>query len=100
MAPKMEPKCSQNGSQIRSEAVLEGPRSLPKNRLKNESKILDFGEALGTPSGHLFGNILEPVWRLFADPVLRGVLEAFWEGFGVDFGVDFGRILGLFWNIC
>ena len=62
-------------------------------------KLTIFGGALGTPSGHFFGNILEPVWRLFADPVLRGVLEASWEGFGVDFGVDFGMILGLFWNI-
>ena len=42
---------------------------------------------------------MEPVWRLFADPVLRGVLGSLWEGFGVDFGIDFGRILELFWNI-
>ena len=49
--------------------------------------------------GRLWGIFLGGISRLFADPVLRGVLEAFWEGFRVDFGVDFGRILELFWTI-
>ena len=53
MAPKMEPKWSQNGSQTCLEAVLEGSRSLFKNRLKNESKIVDLGGHLGTLGAHM-----------------------------------------------
>ena len=63
MAPKMEPTWSQNGSQIRSEAVLEGSRSLPKNRLKNESKIVDFGGPLGPPRAAFLGTF----WSQFGD---------------------------------
>ena len=66
MAPKMELKWSQNGSQNRSEAVLEGSRSLVKNRLKNESKIVDFGGPLGPPWG-TFGGVF---WRDLADCLL------------------------------
>ena len=63
MAPKIEPKWSRNGSQTCSEAVLEGSRSLFKNRLKNESKIVDFGGPLGPPWG-TFGGVF---WRELAD---------------------------------
>ena len=63
MGPNMEPTWSQNGSQIRSEAVLEGSRSLPKNRLKNESKIDDFGGPLGPPRAAFLGTF----WSQFGD---------------------------------
>ena len=91
----MEPKWLPNSLGGRFGGFQEPSQKSFKNCVEN----CRFWGALGTPSGHLFGNILEPVWRLFADPVLRGVLEAFWEGFGVDFGVDFGRILGDYFGI-
>ena len=55
MAPKMEPKWSQNGSQTHAEASWEGTRSLLKNRRKNEWKSVDLGGPKETPFGAILG---------------------------------------------
>jgi len=97
MAPKMEPKWSQHGSQIRSEAVLEGSRSLPKNRLKNESKIVDLGggpwDPLGPPFWEHFGASLATFCRPRLERGSGGLLGGFWGRFWRRFWEDFGIIL-------
>ena len=95
MAPKMEPKWSQNGSRIGSEAVREEFGSLPKNRLKNASKIVDFGGPLGSLWGAFWGTF----WSHFQVFLATSSPEGFWEPFGAilgsilgRFGEDFGTI--------
>jgi len=90
MAPKMEPKWSQNGPRISSEAVWEGSRSLPKNCPKNRSKNDAKREPLGSPWSTIWEAFWHQNWRLFPDPVWGAILEGL--------GVDLGRFWGAFWD--